>query len=291
MENRFLKAIEKGEAAGQKFCLNISSRFLGDTSGVKFGRNTGNSLEYLDHREYQPGDDVRHIDWNALARSDKLTVKLYREEISPHLDLIIDASSSMDLEDTSKAEGMWGQISLFKVAALNGGFSFCPWVIKDRCRRIEPSNLDIRDWPDVECNFNGNSGQTLVNFPPRLKPRGVRILISDLFWEEEPMKVLQQLSDQAAMLIVMQIVAKEDLNPSVVGNTRVIDSETGEAIELTADDSILSIYQKNLARHLDYWKRCCTKTGAIHVMTVAENFLSSFMPLELLAKEVLISGG
>ncbi len=64
---------------------------MGDMSG----RGTGSSIEYQDRKNYVPGDDIRHIDWRAYARSDKLTVKLYREEITPRVDIIADTSLSM----------------------------------------------------------------------------------------------------------------------------------------------------------------------------------------------------
>ena len=56
----------------------------------------------MDHREYQPGDDLRRLDWAAYARSDKMIVKLYRQEVCPHLDVVIDGSRSMALEGTQK---------------------------------------------------------------------------------------------------------------------------------------------------------------------------------------------
>ena len=74
------KIVEAAELSGQRFFLNLSSRFAGSQGGGKFGRNTGQSLEFVEHREYQPGDDIRHLDWSAVARSDKLSIKLFRKK-------------------------------------------------------------------------------------------------------------------------------------------------------------------------------------------------------------------
>lgn len=289
MKEETQKVIEAAELAAQRFYLNVSSRFSGASAGNRFGNNTGNSLEYLDHREYQPGDDIRHVDWNAMARSDRLTVKLFREEISPHLDLIIDASASMNLVASKKAEALWAMATILRIAAINAGYTVTCWLIKDRCRRIEPANLPIVQWPDSELDFRGNTGQTITAFPAKFKTQAVRILISDLFWDTEPMSVLQQLSDRAALLTVVQILARSDVNPSVAGNVRLIDAETNQAVEFMANASLIEAYQKNFQRHQEYWKRCCIKTGTVFSHCIAEDFVADFVPVELLRSEILMT--
>ena len=64
-------------------------------SGELLGRGTGTSLEFQEYREYMPGDDIRHLDWAAYARSDHLMVRLFREEISPRMEIVLDVSRSM----------------------------------------------------------------------------------------------------------------------------------------------------------------------------------------------------
>ncbi|MFZ5951823.1 MAG: DUF58 domain-containing protein [Candidatus Rifleibacteriota bacterium] len=283
------KVVGAAETAAQRFYLNVSSRFSGQSGGNRFGLNTGNSLEYLDHREYQPGDDIRHIDWNAMARSDRVTVKLFREEVTPHLDLIIDASASMAAICSEKEKALWGMAALLRVAAANAGYSVACWLIKDRCRRIEPTHLPLVSWPDADLDFCGNSGQTLVSFPPALRTQGVRILLSDLFWDQEPMTVLQQLSFRASLLTLVQVLARADVEPQLAGNVRLIDSESAASIELMANSSLIETYRQNFLRHQDYWKRCCTKTGAVFTHCIAEDFVADYVPVELLRNEILMT--
>ena len=64
-------------------------------AGELLGRGTGSSLEFQEYREYTPGDDIRHLDWAAYGRSDTLMVRLYREEISPRTEILLDTSLSM----------------------------------------------------------------------------------------------------------------------------------------------------------------------------------------------------
>ncbi len=289
IDSQIKKLIESAEIAGEKFFINVSSRFASSVTGRKYGQNTGNSLEYMDHREYQPGDDIRHIDWNALARSDKLTVKLFREETTPHVDIFLDGSRSMGVKGTEKAAGLWAIFSLLKTTAINSGFSVKPWMVKDFCRPIQPSNLPILLWPDKNLDFTGNPGKTLIDAPPTMKSKSIRFLISDLFWLAEPMKILQQLADQASILVIIQLVSRFDLNPELQGNIRLIDSETGNYIELVSNSESLRNYKDNFSRHQEYWKRCCTKFGAVYSLMVAEEFIKDFFPEDLLKSEVLTS--
>ncbi|MEO1999754.1 MAG: DUF58 domain-containing protein, partial [Planctomycetaceae bacterium] len=69
--------------AADRYQLGLPSTPIRGIAGELLGRGTGSSLEFQEYREYLPGDDVRHLDWAAYARSDSLMVRLYREEVSP----------------------------------------------------------------------------------------------------------------------------------------------------------------------------------------------------------------
>src|SRR5215469_9093993 len=94
--------LKEGERAGQRYALRLPRQTPRGATGAAMGQRAGSSLEFKDYRDYQPGDDLRHIDWNAFARSDQLSVRLFREEISPHVDVVLDTSLSMALEDSAK---------------------------------------------------------------------------------------------------------------------------------------------------------------------------------------------
>jgi uncharacterized protein (DUF58 family) len=92
------------------------------SNGCVPGAGTGSSLDFQDHRPYVPGDDPRHIDWQAYARSGHYTMKLYREEVHPLADLVLDASPSMFLDDEKRRRTL--ELSWFCVeSALRSGAS------------------------------------------------------------------------------------------------------------------------------------------------------------------------
>src|SRR5438128_5621898 len=86
-------------SVGAAFRLAMPRAPAGGRLGERLGSGTGSSLEFQDYRQYAPGDDLRHVDWAAYARSEVLTVRLYREEVAPRIDLVLDASRSMVLTE------------------------------------------------------------------------------------------------------------------------------------------------------------------------------------------------
>src|SRR5262249_19380726 len=108
--------LSKGEQAAFRYALGIPRNAPVGMVGSTLGQRSGSSLEFKDHRGYEPGDDLRHIDWNAYARSDQLTVKLFREEVTPHLDIVVDGSRSMALEGTPKAGACVALAAFFATA-------------------------------------------------------------------------------------------------------------------------------------------------------------------------------
>src|SRR5262249_56199732 len=83
------------QRAADVYQLGLPRAPAAGRSGELLGRGTGSSLEFQEYREYVPGDDIRHLDWGAYARSDTLMVRLFREEISPRTEILLDASRSM----------------------------------------------------------------------------------------------------------------------------------------------------------------------------------------------------
>ncbi|MGH7833288.1 MAG: DUF58 domain-containing protein, partial [Candidatus Binatia bacterium] len=78
-------------------CLRLRTRkeFLGSRSGSYASPRRGTSLEFADYRRYSPGDDLRYLDWGVYARTDRLYLKLFREEVDLFVYLFVDASASM----------------------------------------------------------------------------------------------------------------------------------------------------------------------------------------------------
>lgn len=154
----------------------------------------GFSVEYLDHRAYTPGDEIRNLDWKIVARSDKYYVKLYEEETNLRAYILLDCSSSMQFSSGDQSKLSWGS---YLAAALTylllrqndavGLVEFDSGVRKFIPPRAHPTQfrriLDSLD--GIEPGGETDVGAVLHEAAERTKRRGLVIVISDLIDNEE----------------------------------------------------------------------------------------------------------
>jgi len=257
------------------------------TMGNRLSRRVGSSLEFMEHREYLPGDDLRRIDWNAYARSDRLTVKQYREEVNPHVDLLLDVSRSMNLSGTQKGAAVYALAGLFAASAAESRFSFSVFVTDEGCRRLGRSHLVPLEWDPFDLNTIESPSDAMNRQPPRWRSRGIRIFLSDLLFPSDPETVVAQIQGDAAVTIVVQLFAESDIEPLEQGNLRLIDSESGEQLELYLDVLAKERYKRNLVRHQENYHAACRRHGAFFTTIVAERFLEDGRLDELFHAELL----
>ena len=287
MNGTYRQYLIDGERAGARYALTAPRNVPFGIAGSQMGKRPGSSLEFIDHREYQPGDDLRRIDWSGFARSDKLTVKLYRDEVSPHLDLVIDGSCSMALEDSPKSQATLGLAAVFATAASNVGFSHTAWIAGDGCRQVVNGTARPSIWDEIDFAYRGDLSTSFVKLPPSWGPFGLRVLLSDLLCPGDPLTILAQFADQATAVVVMQVLAAADVNPIERGNIRLIDSETGAVQEIFLDPVAEKRYRDAFARHQENWHLAAKQTGAIMTTVVAEEILNDWRLEALVAAGVL----
>ncbi len=154
----------------------------------------GFSVEYLDHRAYTPGDEIRNLDWKIVARSDKYYVKLYEEETNLRAYILLDCSSSMQFSSGGQSKLSWGS---YLAAALTylllrqndavGLVEFDSGVRNFIPPRAHPTQfrriLDSLD--GIEPGGETDVGAVLHEAAERTKRRGLIIVISDLIDNEE----------------------------------------------------------------------------------------------------------
>lgn len=285
--DHFRDYLSEGERAGQRYALRLPRQTPRGATGLALGQRAGSSLEFKDYRDYQIGDDLRHIDWNAFARSDQLSVKLYREEITPHLDLILDISRSMALEGTAKERATLALAACLATAAANAGFGCAVWLMGDDFRPLPNGNVSPVLWGEFELSHRGSPATVLARGAPAWRPRGVRILLSDLLWEGEPLLALRQFTEGAAAAAVIQLLADADVNPPEDGALRLIDAETEQLREIHVDAAIARRYREGLARHQQNWHQACRGSGALFTTVVTETLLRDWRLEELIAAELL----
>ncbi len=280
MDATLRQALRAGEQLGTRYALQIPQVAASGIIGSRAGRRAGSSIDFQDYREYQPGDDLRFIDWGIYARTDRLTVKLFREEVTPHLDLILDGSRSMNLENTAKANAVAQLAALLATSAANAQCAQAVWLGGEGFKRLANDTLTPSAWDKLELDSQRTLEQSFEILPPKFRRLGVRVLVSDLLWPGEPIQLLRRLRDGAAALFVIQLLAREDVEPPEHGNLRVVDSETGDESEIYIDSSIAKQYAENLAQLQQSWDDACRQCGAHMTTIVAEDLETSLHELE-----------
>ena len=140
------------------------------------------------------------------------------------------------------------------------------------CRPVANGDEQPRLWQGLAFDSRESPPDSFRTLPPAWRPRGIRVLVSDLLWLGDPLELLTGLSDRAAAVYVIQVLAAADVAPPVRGNLRLVDSESGQIEEIFVDATAQTRYRNNLQRHRENWHRAARQVGAIFVPLVAEEF-------------------
>ena len=265
--------------------------------GLKGGRRSvkrGQSVEFADYRDYAPGDDLRQLDWNVYARLEKLFVKLFVEEEDVTISLMVDASASMTYGSPSKllfakrAAAALGYIGLasedrVRVTALSGR-------IARRRTALRGSGRVFRLLADLSAIEAAEGPTDLVaaarHAAAQLHGRGVVILLSDLL-DPSADRVIRELAATGSELIVLHVLSPDELDPPLEGDLHLLDSETGEGIDVTVDLATLDAYKARLAAWKAGFADVAAKRRATYVDLPSDANLSDLMFAELRRRRVL----
>ena len=242
----------------ERFRLKSKRQFYGSHQGGHTSLRRGYGSEFADYRKYSPGDNPRQIDWNVLARTDRVFVKQYQEELNLPIAIAIDTSKSM--APTGIQDPKW--IRSCKIAAaisyvalmqheivsiyplgnhqpltLRGAHSFQSMVTK--LADIVPSG----DSQDVALQCR--------NLAIRLKHPGKAIVISDfLFSLEKVDSAFRALRSKNLDIAAIQLLSNSDIHPYLLSqNAVLIDSETDAELEVRWTPEQITAYSKNLESH------------------------------------------
>ena len=262
--------------------LAMRGRAQGGAGGTRRSRQTGSSAEFSDYREYIPGDDIRRLDWNALARFDRLYMKLFMEEQESAVNVLLDCSASMG----AKWETARSAAEAVGYLALTGGDRLRMHCLKDG-RDFASSTLSGRQAFAKLTAFldayapDGKEG-TLTDAVKRTGglQKGLCFLVTDGYTEDALKEALDYLRYRRQETGVIQVLSGGELRPEAEGALRLTDSETGEHIDLLADRAALDNYRAALEDFLKSVRENCSSREAPYLLLDgAEPFEAAFIPL------------
>jgi len=248
----------------ERFTLISRRAFRGRVKGERKSPRKGSSVEFSDYRAYGVGDDIRYVDWNIYGRLDRLYLKLFIDEEDLCLNLLLDASASMEFGEPSKLEygvqiaaalGFVGLVNLERVGV---------GVLRERMAegwspaRGRGQVLPLIDFlRRVRASGTTSLSDGLAQYALRAREAGVAVLISDLMDPAGYERGLKALLERRFDVHVVHVLAADEMNPSFGGDLRLVDSETGDPRDLTLDGEALRAYRQRLRDFLEHAEQLC----------------------------------
>lgn len=235
-----------------RLALLTRRAMVGDIQGERRSPRRGASVEFADFRPYTTGDDIRQIDWNLYARMERFFLKLFVAEEELTIHLLVDNSASMDWGDPHKltyARRLAAAIGYVALATLDrvtvtsfaaGATAQLPGV------RGKAGALPLFAFLQrLTAGATGDLAAACRRYARLAHHPGPLILCSDLLdphWED----ALRALGARPFEITLLHVLAPQELRPQLDGDFRLLDAESGEAVEITADLETLRRYDESL---------------------------------------------
>jgi uncharacterized protein (DUF58 family) len=261
LDEGFLKNLEKLRMVTRK-------GIKGPERGEHKSWHSGEGLEFLDYRKYQPGDDLRYVDWSVYGRLDKLFIKLFHAEENQMIHILLDMSRSMGAGTPPKeinAKKLAAAMSYISLANLDkvNLIAFADTIID-----MSPVVKGKRKYSKVLNYLFGltSDGETDVNaclseYASICKQPGIAIVVSDLFDPKGYQDGLKALTYRNFDVNLVQILDHEELAWSQTGTLILRDIETGEIRKTSVDAMLLERYQQRVETFLTGIRQFCSNYG------------------------------
>lgn len=251
--------------------------FRGEHRAERRSRQTGSSLEFADHREYSPGDELRNIDWPAYGRLERLFVKLYEQEQDLPVHFLVDVSASMKwtpasptvrlskLDFSLRITAALAYIALANLDRVNihcFASSLLAELGISRGKAQFHSVLDfLRKAPEPD-----GPTQLLAcvrEFTQRVKRRGLVFVISDFFDPAGYEEALSLLRHSQFEVHTIQILEPAELSPSHVGDLTLLETETTRSLDLTVSENLIRQYRDEIAAFNSSLEKFCLQRAIV----------------------------
>jgi uncharacterized protein (DUF58 family) len=273
-----LDPYEVAELGGIEFTAEgVVEGFL---AGLHRSPFRGFSVEFAEHRPYQPGDELRYVDWRVLARSDRLTVKQYEAETNLRSMLVLDISRSMDwageerrLTKLAYAQRLAASLALVLLRQRDAtGFI----AFDDQVRTVVPVRSRTQQrWAVLSALARLQPGQGTAAEPALrrvtdlLRRRGLVVFISDLLFDPAlALLALQYLRHRGHQVMVFHLMDPAEMELTGPPEARFEDPETGVGVVVRPRE-FRAAYAETVRRAVEEWRSSCRRGGIayFHVTT------------------------
>ncbi|MBI2676058.1 MAG: DUF58 domain-containing protein [Candidatus Aenigmarchaeota archaeon] len=272
----FLKELDK-------FRIAIKRRVHSNLKGSRESTATGEGLVFEDYVPYTPGDDIRHIDWNVFARTEKTFIKRMEEEKNSIVHIVLDASSSMNFGNNIKKFEYGAMIGLgfaYMAAKANEKFEFTVFSNKLDFIRAKAGSRGIMGLVEQlnKADIGGKSKlkESLLEYKKNIHSRSIVVIISDFLYDINDIReVLLRYKRSQAYLV--QILDPVEKNLKLSGDVILKDLETDTSMQTYISARTREQYRQRLQEHIMRIDDICSHLGAKFIsMTTDQPVFDSF---------------
>ncbi|TGE19732.1 DUF58 domain-containing protein [Hymenobacter elongatus] len=242
----------------------------GFLAGQHLSRRRGPGMEFSQYRPYQPGDDLRRLDWRLAARSDRYYIRESEVDTSLTVHLLLDASASMNHRDDNGLTKLeYGRLLLAALAYLaqQQGDAVSLSILHPQGLVHLPARADSRQLPRLYQALQNTAGTGRFPEAGQLAPllarrqRALTVCVSDLYEEESEIStLLTRLRAVAGEVLLLHLMADNELRFSYRGSLTFEDLESGQTVQLNAEQERAS-YQQQLQEWLRTTAQAARRQG------------------------------
>jgi uncharacterized protein (DUF58 family) len=245
----------------------------GFLTGLHRSPRRGFSVEFAEHRMYQPGDELRYVDWKLLGRKDRLYVKQYEEETNLRAMLVTDVSRSMAWSGDaatvlSKLDYVQRLAAALALLLLRQRDAVGLIAFDEVIRAVVPARARSAQWHQLLTTLGalapgmGTAAEpALRRVVDLLRRRGLVIFISDLLLERElALRALKFLRHRGHQVIVLHVMDPAELELGGPAEARFEDPESHQGVTLRPKDWA-EAYRETVAGVVKAWRRACRASG------------------------------
>jgi uncharacterized protein (DUF58 family) len=257
----------------------------GFVAGLHRSPDFGFSQEFAEYRAYTPGDDLRHVDWNLFARTERCYLKRYRGETNSQLTILLDASNSMNYGShaVSKMDyARYAAASLFYLAIHNQRDPAGLIVFDDEVRNyIRPSTRQgqlhrlLAGLEQAEPRARTDFMKPLAHFQEFLRRRGVVLVISDFYESPEVIvKTIEPLRFHGSDVVLFHVLDPKEIRPELRGPAILVDMETEQRLEVIPE-YVKGEYRRKMDAHLQQLQERTRAAGLDYHLLVTDRPLDA----------------
>jgi len=266
LDDEFMTKIEQLRLVSRKI-------IVGRIRGERLTRKRGQSVEFADYRPYTAGDDLRFLDWNLYARLDRLFLKLFLEEEDLHVYVLVDGSRSMGYGDPSKlAYARKVAAALAYIALANydrvvmGAFGRGTMATVGPLRGRHQVLRVLQFLADVRADGDTMLEPMFKQFAMTHRRRGVVVLMSDFLDKAGYEDALRYFIAANQDVFVLHVLAREELQPPLLGDLKLRDVEDGDTTDVTISAPLLKSYRRSLETFIGTLKQYAGGRGMNYLL-------------------------